>query len=100
MPQIIEVNEEGAIYLPPDLLVKVLGDAGPHTRYLLEAQDGKLVLTRIERVQPFWTTATPKERAKAFRRWATKHKQGPGLPDDALHRENMYALGTSPGGAA
>ena len=84
--QIIEVNEEGGLYLPPE----VLGNTEPHTRYALQAQNGTLMLTRLEQEQPFWATATPEERAKAFREWALNHKGGPGLSDEMLRRENMY----------
>ena len=41
-------------------------------------------------LHPFWETATPEERAEAFRQWASRHKGGPGLPAEALRRENMY----------
>ena len=41
-------------------------------------------------LQPFWETATPAERAEAFRQWASSHKGGPGLPAEALRREHMY----------
>ena len=40
--------------------------------------------------KPFWETATSEERAEAFRQWASRHKGGPGLPAEALRRENMY----------
>ncbi len=90
MSQIIEVNEEGALYLPPELLAKLLGNARPHTQYILEAQDGNLILTRLKEAQSLWSTASPQERAKAFHNWATSHKDSPGLPDASLRREAIY----------
>jgi Arc/MetJ-type ribon-helix-helix transcriptional regulator len=45
---------------------------------------------RSPRPSPFWTTATPEDRARAFAQWASRHRGGPGLPADALRRENMY----------
>jgi hypothetical protein len=33
---------------------------------------------------------TAQERADAFRNWATRHRQGADIPDEALHREAMY----------
>jgi hypothetical protein len=90
MGQIIEVDEKGGLYLPPE----VLGDEQPHTPYVLEARNGILTLTRLRtqlrQEPPFWATATPEERAKDFLEWALSHKDGPNLPDDALRRENMY----------
>lgn len=40
--------------------------------------------------EPFWATATPAERARAFKQWASSHEGGPGLPSEALRRENIY----------
>ena len=90
MAQIVEVNEEGGLYLPSELLAQLLGNAQPHARYVLKAQDGNLILIRFDQMQPFWATASPTERAKAFHDWAMSHKDGPGLPDEALRRENIY----------
>jgi hypothetical protein len=88
----VEVNEEGALYLPPDLLTGLAG-AGtvePYTRYLLEAKDGSIVLTRVEQQQPFWSVATSEERSAAFRNWAMSHNAGPALSNEAMRRENIY----------
>ena len=92
MSQIVEVNEEGGLYLAPELLTVLLGNSEPHTRYVLDAQNGHLTLTRLGQGEAFWVTASPEERAKAFRDWATSHKTGPGLPDEALRRENICRL--------
>lgn len=88
MGKIIEVDEKGGLYLPPE----ALGDAQPHTRYILHGQNGTLILVQLSPDQepPFWATATPEERAKDFLEWALSHKDGPNLPDEALRRENMY----------
>lgn len=90
MLQIVEINEEGDLYLPSDLLLKVVGTAKPHTRYALEAKDGGLVLTHLEQMQPFWARSTPEERARAFHYWATGHKSGAGLADEWVKRDTMY----------
>ena len=37
----------------------------------------------------FWKLS-PTERAADFRRWAASHKDGPGLPDSAIGRGNIY----------
>ena len=90
MGQIIEVDEKGGLYLPPE----VLGDEQPHTPYVLEARNGTLTLTRLgtqlRQEPPFWVTATPEERAKRFREWAASHPIGPELPDEAFSRDSMY----------
>ena len=88
--QIVEVNDEGALYLPSDLLSELLGDSVPRNRLVLEAQGECLVLTRLKQAQPFWLTATPEERAAAFLEWASVPKSGPGLPLGALPGENIY----------
>ena len=85
MSQVLEVDANGALYLPAELLDHLK----PHTRFVLEVQGETLVL-RPENSQPFWATATPQERAQAFVVWAESHKDGPGLPDEALRRENIY----------
>ncbi len=41
--------------------------------------------------QPFYATATPAERARAFREWAESHsRETPVLSDDAISRESIY----------
>jgi Asp-tRNA(Asn)/Glu-tRNA(Gln) amidotransferase B subunit len=86
MSRIVEVNEEGASHLPPE----VLGHAKPRTRYLVEAQGETLILRLAENQQPFWATATPEEWVADFRQWVASHRTGPKLPDEALRRETMY----------
>lgn len=92
MNSIIELNEEGGIYLP----AKILEFVRPHTRFIVEVQGDVLMLRPEETAQsekpkqPFWETATPQEQAESFRQWALSFTEGPGLPDEALRRENMY----------
>lgn len=90
MSHIVEVNEEGALYLPSELLAQLMGVAKPHTRYVLEARDGGLLLSVMSSPQPFWTTATPEERARAFHEWARTHESGPGLADEWVNRDRIY----------
>jgi hypothetical protein len=86
MTYILEVNEQGALYLPPELL----GNAKPHTRYVLGVQGDTLIL-HPEKPQPFWVTATPQKQAEAFRKWASMERSpAPTLPLEALRRENIY----------
>lgn len=86
MSQIVEVDERGTIQLPADLLITVK----PHTRFALEQRGATLVLQPIA-AQPFWTTATPEERAAAVRRWAALDRPAaPPLNDAAVSREQMY----------
>jgi hypothetical protein len=85
MSWIVEVDEEGTLRLGPE----TLGTVKPHTRYIVDAVGNTLVLRPVES-QPFWESATPEERAEAFREWAASHVSGPGLPDEALRRENIY----------
>ncbi|MBI3947805.1 MAG: hypothetical protein HY321_17930 [Armatimonadetes bacterium] len=86
MGQIVEVNEAGALTLEPE----VLGHVKPHTRYLVERDNGTLVLRPAEKL-PFWATATPEERARAILEYASrKRPPAPDLPDEALRRENIY----------
>jgi hypothetical protein len=82
---IVEVNEQGVLTLPPEVLPQV----SPHKRFVLEVQGDVLVL-RPERAEAFWVSASPERRAAAFRDWAAGHEEGPGLPDEALRRENLY----------
>lgn len=86
MEQVIEVNEEGALYLPPELI----GHFEPHTRFVVEPQGDSFMLRPEGKSQPFWMTATPEERAKRFDEWVASHKEGPNLPDEALSRESIY----------
>ncbi len=86
MPQIVELDEHGAIQLPADLLAMVK----PHTRFTLERRGTTLVLQPLASA-PFWTTATPDERAAAVRQWAALERPvSPPLSDAAVSREQMY----------
>lgn len=85
MTEILEVDPQGVLHLPPE----VLGHAKPRTRYVVESQ-GSILVLRPEKEPPFWQTAMPKERADAFRQWASSHETGPGLSDETLRREHIY----------
>ncbi|MBD2771776.1 hypothetical protein [Iningainema tapete] len=91
MKAIVERNVDGGLYIPAELLELVQ----PHTRFVIEVQDGKLTLhpenaVELENKQPFWATATPQEQAESLLQWVDSIKDGVGLPDEALRRENMY----------
>ena len=86
MEQVVEVNEDGALYLPAELI----GHAEPHTHYVVDPQGEALLLRPETESQPFWATATPEEWVKSFEEWVSSHKEGPNLPDEALSRESIY----------
>jgi hypothetical protein len=89
MEHVIEVNEDGSISLPAE----VVGDVAPRTRFVVERQNGKLIL-EPESASAFWEKLTPAERAADFRQWIASIRQRepahPPLPDEALRRESMY----------
>lgn len=88
MSEIVELDERGTIQLPRDLLATVK----PHTRFVLEVQ-GETIVLRPVTALPFWQIATPQERAEAARQWAALERPAaPPLPDEALHREQIYQL--------
>ncbi len=86
MEQVVEVSEDGALYLPPELI----GHVQPHTRYVVEPQGESFMLRPEKKSQPFWATATLEEWIKSFDEWVLSHKDGPNLPYEALSRESIY----------
>jgi hypothetical protein len=86
MSLIVEVNEDGALILPPE----AVGNAKPHARFVVESVGEKLTL------RPEMTLPTPEkglsleERLKRFNRWVESHKGGSNLPLEALSRESIY----------
>ncbi len=85
MSQIVESNDEGALYLPSAML-----GSTAHTRYTLERNGETIVLRPLTRRPNSWISSTPGERAASFREWAMSHKGGPNLPDEVLSREHIY----------
>jgi hypothetical protein len=85
MAYVVEADDKGSLVVPPELRDIVR----PHSRYVLEVQ-GDLLILRPEERKPFWATATPEQRKRAFLEWVASHRGGPGLPDEALHRDTMY----------
>ncbi len=57
MSHIVEVNEEGALYLPAEVLAQVK----PPQRFVLEVNSGTLILRPEATAPPFWAVATPEE---------------------------------------
>lgn len=86
MSLIVEVNEDGALQLPDEVLEAIK----PNSRFVVEIQNKTVVLSPVEETKPFWETATPEERIKRWREWGRSHKESPNLPSEALRRENMY----------
>jgi hypothetical protein len=83
--QIMETNEKGGLYLPPNLLKS----AKPHTRYIVEITDEQIVL-RPESERPLWETASLDKRIAALRQWVQAHQEAHYLSDEALSRDSMY----------
>jgi hypothetical protein len=86
MSTTVEVDENGVLHLPG----RLLPEARPHFRYRVERAGERLVLSP-EPVGEFserW--ATPESWAADFLNWANSHKDGPGLPDEAVSRDGIY----------
>ncbi len=84
---ILEANDEGGLYLPPE----VIGETKPHMRFRLEKAGETLVLVPIGEESPFWQQATPEEWVRSFREWADAPRPvAKEIPIDALRRENLY----------
>ena len=69
-------------------LAQIIHSLTPKEKRLLE-----LKMKRDEKAQkrPFYETATPEEKAQAFREWAESHSQNtPILSDEAISRETIY----------
>lgn len=86
MSSIVEVSESGTLQLPTEILKAI----GPNTRFVVEVEGDRLILSPVPPKQPFWATATPEERAERLMQWVQSHQNGANLPDEALHRENIY----------
>ena len=87
MVYILEISQQGGLQIPSEILPQIK----PHTRYQVEVQ-GETLILRPQEEQPFWTAATPEQRATKFRDWATRSQrpETPTLPDEALSRESIY----------
>ena len=86
MSAILEVDERGNLQLPAD----ALPISKPHTRYVASTNGHQVVLAPADSEKPFWMTAAPAERAEDILRWAASHTDGPGLPEQATHRDSIY----------
>lgn len=88
MSEIVELDERGTIQLPRDPLAAVK----PHTRFVLEVQ-GETIVLRPVTTLPFWQIATAQEWADAARQWAALERPAaPPIPEEALHRKQIYQL--------
>ena len=86
MSTLLETDETGALHLPPELLPH----AAPHRQYLVETENGRVLVQEAPVAGAFWQTATPEERAADILRWAESHHDGRNLPDAALGRDAIY----------
>ncbi|MDQ4074850.1 MAG: hypothetical protein M3220_01250 [Chloroflexota bacterium] len=86
MSLVLEVDEQGELHVPAELL----GNAMPHTRYVVETA-GDIVILHPERSRSIRETATPEERAEGIRQWAYYPRPAaPILSLEAISRENIY----------
>jgi hypothetical protein len=86
MNSIVKTNEDGGLYLSPELL----GEAAKHHQFILETTGESIVLRPVSVSRTIWESRTPQERAAAFRQWTAEHRNDANLPDEALRRENIY----------
>lgn len=88
MSKVLEVDREGVLAIPPDLLP----DPEPHARYLADVEGDSIVLRPApERRLPLWATLTPEERIQDLLEWAEAERPpAPPLSDEALRRESIY----------
>jgi hypothetical protein len=86
MSMIVELDENGELHLPPTMLP----GATPHARYQVEVRERQVVISPENGGEFFWQKANPRERAADILQWAASHRHGPGLPDEAVNRENIY----------
>jgi hypothetical protein len=73
MTRILEVEADGTLTLPPD----VLGNARPHSRYVLETQGERLTL-RPETTTPDKPETSPKpktKRERSIERWEKERQK-------------------------
>jgi len=82
----METDGAGALRLPPELLPH----AAPHRHYLVEPENGRVVVQEAPATKAFWQTASPTERAADILHWAGSHQNGRNLPDAALGRDAIY----------
>ncbi len=83
MTRILEVDDQGNISLPADLL----GHAAPHTKYHVERHKDELVLRRAE-VEDEPTAE--RRRLSLDQLFESMSTHGPGLPAEAYSREHIY----------
>ena len=86
MSTTVEVDENGVLHLPG----RLLPEARPHFRYRVERAGERVVLSP-EQVGEFSDSSLSSEAwAADFLKWANSHKDGPGLPDEAVSRDGIY----------
>lgn len=85
-------NFESAHKEDLEAILQVLGKITCYTPKQIKPHLDAMLEHLVEPKQrPFYETATPKERARAFREWADSHERNtPLLSDYAVSRESMY----------
>lgn len=85
MSTIVELDEQGAIRLPEDVIAALQ----PRARFVVEWQGVTLMLHPVGRM--FGVSTSPSDRVAAVRTWAALDRPAaPALADEALSREQMY----------
>ena len=86
MSVVVELDEKGELHLPSAMLP----GAAPHARYQVDVQGRQVVLSPQNSGDLFRQHAGPKQRAADILTWAAAHRDGPGLPDEAVGRDSIY----------
>jgi hypothetical protein len=86
MKAVVELDDNGELRLPATMFP----GAAPRARYRVEVQENQVVLWPENGGALFWQKANPQERAADILQWAASHRDGPGLPDEAVTRESIY----------
>jgi hypothetical protein len=86
MSLIVEVNEDGALTLPPE----AIGNAKPRARFIVESLGEALTLRPEKETQFSTDDASIQKWIEDFNCWVESHKDGPNLPLEALSRESIY----------
>ena len=85
MKALLELDDKGELRVP----AAMLPGATPHARYHVEVWERQVLISPVNG-ELFWQQASAQERAADILQWAESHRQGPGLPDQAITREGLY----------
>jgi hypothetical protein len=93
MKALIEVNEQGELRLPP----QVVGVFAPGTKFLVEVDDGRLIVSpqslgqAADDAAHSWQSADLHDRMEAVRQWLNRPRPPiPPLSLEEISRETFY----------